>query len=164
MPSDDTTADGATPIHEFLTPEEHLGADAAVRSMGWLLAIDDERTGCPLPAYPLVLCPATQGESFTVFRCTRAITIPDGARLAPAADVLTVVDGDYQYNLLQCRLVSPAEAATSSADLLTAPPELQGRTIRETAATSPPFWDALVAKQERAATDDASAADGDSNG
>ena len=162
MSTDPSPADRATPIHEFLTPEEQLGPDAVVRSRGWLLAIDRETVAQPLDAFPLVLCPAQSGDEFTVFRARERFTIPEDACLERLPTILTVVEGTYQYALLQCRLVSPADDDAVPTDrLLTAPPELQGRTIPETQPTRPPFWDALVQQQHAATeTDGPAAADG----
>lgn len=153
MTTDDSRSDGATPIYDFLTPEEHLGPDAVIRARGWLLAIAEETTDQPLDSFPLVLCPAQTGDEFTVFRALERVTIPEGACLERVPTVLTAVEGDYQYALLQCRLVPPADVERVPAgDLLTVPPELQGRTIQETPASPPGFWDALV--EQQAATDD----------
>jgi len=161
MTSDNPRSERATPIHEFLTPEERLGPDAVVRSRGWLLAIDDETADQPLDAFPLVLCPTQSGDEFTVFRALERVSIPDGACLERTPTILTVVEGNYQYALLQCRLVSPSDADAVLAErLLTAPPELQGRTIQETQSARPTFWDALVQQQHAATEDRTVAGDG----
>jgi len=149
MAEDKPLCADATPIYDALTPEEHLGQTGAIRARGWLLAIDEDSTDGPLDEVSVVLCPANGATAFTVFRATSSLALPDGACLSCDAEPMPIIDGDYQYTVLRCRLVRPDEPDRPDADrLLTVPPELAGRTIQETAADSERLWNTILARAE----------------
>lgn len=139
------TQEGITPIHEFLQPEENFDEDPIVSSMGWMLAITAGEIEQPLEEYSLILCPATDGETFTVFRATERMQIPDGALLEGSPQITSLTERGYQYNLLRCRLVAPeAIEEIPTENLITFPPELEGKTIQETTSLSESLWESIL--------------------
>jgi hypothetical protein len=134
-----------TPIYEYLTPEQSLEGEAGPSQQGWLVAIDYDTIDRPLADHRLVLCPATGGARFTVFRCTDATSIPDGACLQRSLDTTVIVEDDYKYNVIKAALVDPESAGSvPPARLLTVPEEFQDSVIVESEATNRHLWNVLT--------------------